>query len=70
MEFPALLLETEVERCHQRTQAHRQKEAGFEYLKTLANFNLAAVPTLDEALVLEMACIALKRTGSSADPPA
>lgn len=54
VEFLALLLEDELERRHQRTQARRQKEAGFEYLKTLADFDFAAVPTLDRALVLEM----------------
>jgi len=54
VEFLALLLEDELERRHQRTQARRQKEAGFEYLKTLADFDFAAVPTLDKALVLEM----------------
>jgi len=55
VEFLALLLEDELERRHQRTQARRQKEAGFEYLKTLADFDFAAAPTLDKALVLEMA---------------
>ncbi len=55
VEFLALLLEDELERRHQRTQTRRQKEAGFEYLKTLADFDFAAVPTLDRALVLEMA---------------
>jgi DNA replication protein DnaC len=54
VEFLALLLEDELERRHQRTQARRQKEAGFEHLKTLADFDFAAVPTLDKALVLEM----------------
>jgi DNA replication protein DnaC len=54
VEFLALLLEDELERRHQRTQARRQKEAGFEYLKTFADFDFAAVPTLDKALVLEM----------------
>ena len=55
VEFLALLIEDELERHHQRTQARRQKEAGFEYLKTLADFDFAAVPTLDKALVVEMA---------------
>lgn len=54
VEFLALLLDDELERRHQHTQARRQKEAGFEYLKTLADFDFAAVPTLDRALVLEM----------------
>lgn len=58
VEFLALLLEDELERRHQRTQARRQKEAGFEYLKTLADFDFAALPTLDKALVLEMATCA------------
>jgi DNA replication protein DnaC len=58
VEFLALLLEDELDRRHQRTQARRQKEAGFEYLKTLADFDFAAVPTLDKALVLEMATCA------------
>ncbi len=55
VEFLALLIEDELERRHQRTQARRQKEAGFEYLKTIADFDFAAVPTLDRAVVLEMA---------------
>lgn len=58
VEFLALLIEDELERRHQRTQARRQKEAGFEYLKTVADFDFAAVPTLDKALVLEMATCA------------
>jgi len=58
VEFLALLIEDELERRHQRTQARRQKEAGFEYLKTVADFDFAAVPTLDRALVLEMATCA------------
>jgi DNA replication protein DnaC len=58
VEFLALLIEDELERRHQRTQARRQQEAGFEYLKTLADFDFAAVPTLDKALVLEMATCA------------
>ena len=55
VEFLALLIEDELERRHQRTQARRQKEAGFEYLKTIADFDFAAVPTLDRAVVLDMA---------------
>ncbi len=55
VEFLALLIEDELERRHQRTQARRQKQAGFEYLKTIADFDFAAVPTLDRALVLDMA---------------
>jgi DNA replication protein DnaC len=58
VEFLALLIEDELERRHQRTQARRQKQAGFEYLKTIADFDFAAVPTLDKALVLEMATCA------------
>jgi len=55
VEFLALLIEDELERRHAHTQARRQKEAGFESLKLLADFDFAAVPTLDKALVLEMA---------------
>jgi DNA replication protein DnaC len=58
VEFLALLIEDELERRHQRTQAHRQKQAGFEYLKTIADFDFGAVPTLDRALVLDMATCA------------
>jgi DNA replication protein DnaC len=58
VEFLALLLDDELERRHQHTQARRQKEAGFEYLKTLADFDFAAVPTLDKSLVLERATCA------------
>ena len=54
VEFLALLLDDEMARRHQRRFLLRQQEAGFESLKTLADFDFAAVPTLDKALVLEM----------------
>ena len=55
VEFLALLIEDELERRHAHVQARRQKEAGFESLRLLADFDFSAVPTLDKALVLEMA---------------
>ncbi len=54
VEFLALLIDDEIERRHQRRFLLRQRDAGFESLKTLADFDFAAVPTLDKALVLEM----------------
>jgi DNA replication protein DnaC len=54
-EFLALLLDDEIERRRQNIQARRQKQAGFENLKLLSQFDFAATPTLDRSLVLEMA---------------
>jgi DNA replication protein DnaC len=54
VEFLALLLDDEIERRHQRRFRLREREAGFESLKLLADFDFAALPTLDKALVLEM----------------
>jgi DNA replication protein DnaC len=55
VEFLALLLDDEIERRHQRRFRLREREAGFESLKRLADFDFSALPTLDKALVLEMA---------------
>ncbi len=61
VEFLALLLDDEIERRHQRRFLLRQKEAGFESLKTLADFDFAAVPGLDRSLVRELATCAFIR---------
>jgi len=61
VEFLALLLEDELERRHQRRFLRRQQEAGFESLKTLADFDFAAVPSLDRTLVRELATCAFIR---------
>ena len=55
VEFLALLLDDELERRHQRRFLLRQKEAGFESLKTLADFDFAAAPGLDRSLIRELA---------------
>ena len=55
VEFLALLLDDELARREQSAQARRLRLARFEQIKTLAQFDFAAVPTLDQRLVLEMA---------------
>lgn len=55
IEFLSLLLDDEIERRHQNVRARRQKEAGFDSLKLLSQFEFSAIPTLDRSLVLEMA---------------
>ena len=55
VEFLALLLDDEIERRARHLQAQREKEAGFESMKLLSQFDFSAVPTLDRSLVLEMA---------------
>jgi DNA replication protein DnaC len=57
-EFLALLLDDELERRARRVQVRREREAGFENLKLLSQFDFSAVPTLDRSLVLEMATCA------------
>jgi DNA replication protein DnaC len=54
-EFLALLLDDEIERRRQHVATLRQKEAGFDALKLLSQFDFAAIPTLEKSLVLEMA---------------
>ena len=61
VEFLALLLDDELERRHQRRFLLRQKEAGFESLKTLADFDFAAAPGLDRSLLRELATCAFIR---------
>ena len=61
VEFLALLLDDEIERRHQRRFLLRQKEAGFESLKLLADFDFSAAPGLDRTLVLELATCAFVR---------
>lgn len=55
VEFLALLLDDELERRRQRKQTKMERAAGFDSLKLLSSFDFASVPTLDKALVLEMA---------------
>lgn len=55
VEFLSLLLDDEIERRHQTKQSRYEKEAGFETLKLLSQFEFSAIPTLDKSLVLEMA---------------
>jgi len=55
IDFLALLLDDEIERRQNNRNEHRLKRAGFEDIKLLAQFDFAAVPTLDRSLVLAMA---------------
>lgn len=55
IEFLALLIDDEIERRQQKKQARLEKDAGFESIKLLSGFDFAAVPTIDRALVLDMA---------------
>ena len=54
-EFLALLIDDEIERRRQKKQTRMERIAGFDSAKFLSGFEFAAVPTLDRALVLEMA---------------
>ena len=54
-EFLALLVDDELERRHQRRLQLRLREAGCQQTKTLAQFNFAAVPTLNRSQVVELA---------------
>jgi len=55
IEFLALLIDDEIERRQQKKQSRMEKTAGFESPKLLSGFDFTAAPTLDRALVLEMA---------------
>jgi len=55
VEFLAILVDDELDRRHQKRQARMERQAGFESLRLLSDFNFAAVPALDRSLVLEMA---------------
>jgi len=55
VEFLAILVDDELERRHQKRQARMERQAGFETLRLLSQFDFAVVPTLDRSLVLEMA---------------
>jgi DNA replication protein DnaC len=54
-EFLALLLDDELERRDQGRLQRRVAEAGVDPAKTLAQFDFAAVPTLNRAVVLDLA---------------
>lgn len=55
LEFLALLLDDEIDRRRQSRLLRREREAGFESAKRLAQFDFGAVPTLDRSRVVEMA---------------
>jgi DNA replication protein DnaC len=55
VEFLALMIDDEIERRRQKKQSRMERTAGFENLKLLSGFDFGAAPTLDRALVLEMA---------------
>jgi DNA replication protein DnaC len=55
VEFLAILVDDELERRHQKRQARMERQAGFESLRLLSQFDFAAVPTLDRSLALQMA---------------
>jgi DNA replication protein DnaC len=55
VEFLALLLDDEIERRARHSEARREKEAGFEQMKLMSQFDFTAVPALDRSIVLEMA---------------
>jgi DNA replication protein DnaC len=55
IEFLALLIDDEIERRRQSSLLRREREAGFEHPKRLAQFDFTAIPTLDRGLVIEMA---------------
>jgi len=55
VEFLALLIDDEIERRNHTRLSRREREAGFESSKRLAQFDFGACPTLDRSLVLRMA---------------
>lgn len=55
VEFFALLIDDEIDRRQRTATALKERQACFESDKRLADFDFAANPTLDKALVLEMA---------------
>jgi DNA replication protein DnaC len=55
VEFFALLLDDEIDRRQRTATALKERQACFESDKRLADFDFAAIPTLDKSQVLEMA---------------
>jgi DNA replication protein DnaC len=55
VEFFALLLDDEIDRRQRTATALKERQACFESDRRLADFDFAATPALDKALVLEMA---------------
>ena len=55
VEFLALLIDDEIERRRCKRRELMEKQAGFEHMKMLSQFDFMAIPTLDKSLVLEMA---------------
>lgn len=54
VEFFALLIDDEIDRRQRTATALKERQACFESDRRLADFDFAAIPTLDKALVLEM----------------
>lgn len=62
VEFLALLLDDELDRRQRKRLTKMERQAGFENLKRLADFDFAAAPAVDRSLVLEMAtCLFVER---------
>lgn len=55
VEFFALLIDDEIDRRQRTAAALKERQACFESDRRLADFDFAAIPTLDKSLVLEMA---------------
>ncbi len=55
VDFLALLLDDEIDRRRQSKHERLERNAGFDNIKMLAEFDFAAVPCLDRSLALEMA---------------
>ena len=55
VEFLALLLDDEIDRRQRTATVLKERQACFESDKRLADFDFAAIPTLDKSLVLEIA---------------
>ena len=54
VEFLAILLDDELDRRERTRYLKREKEAGFEAVRYLSQFDFSAVPTLSKTLVVEM----------------
>lgn len=54
VEFFALLIDDEIDRRQRTATALKERQACFESDKRLADFDFAAIPTLDKSLVLEI----------------
>ncbi len=62
VEFLALLLDDELDRRQRKRFSRMEKMAGFEDIKLLSSFDFSATPSLNKALVLQMAtCTFIER---------